>query len=406
MKSKFTADFFIGNRARLRELFTGTAPIVLTANGLTQRNTDSPFPFKQDGNFWYLTGIEDPNIIMVMDKNKEYLIVPELSASKVFFDGAIDLEELAKRSGIAEVLLAKEGWQRLGQRLKKASNVAILSPAASFIENLGMYTNPARKRLIKQMKEHNPDLTLLDLRQHLSTMRMVKQPQELETIEHAVDATIRGLKLVNKKFVSDKYENEFEIEQDLNKEFWKSGASGHSFEPIVASGAKGLTLHATKNIGAITKKSQLLIDVGAEYDHYAADISRTWTNEPSKRFMAVHSAVCEVADFAIDLLKPGVLLKEYEQQVEHFMGEKLRELSLISTIEHDSVRSYFPHATSHFLGIDVHDVGDYDRPISEGVVLTVEPGIYIAGESIAVRIEDDIVITTDGCKNISSVLPR
>lgn len=406
MKSTFTADFFIGNRARLRELFTGTAPIVLTANGLLQRNTDSHYPFKQDGNFWYLTGVDDPNIILVMDKNKEYLIVPELSDSKVVFDGAIDLAKISMQSGISEILPERDGWKRLSAKLKKANNVAVLSPAVSFIESLGMYTNPARANLIKIMRSHNPDLTLLDLRQHLSRMRMVKQPLELAQLQKAIDITTSGIKKINKKFIMQKYINEFEVEQELSRHFWKRGASGHSFDPIVASGSKGLTLHAAGNNGVIGKNSQLLLDVGAEFEHYAADISRTWHRSPSKRFTAVHEAVCEVADYAMSILKPGIVMADYEKLVQNFMGEKLRELGLIKTIEQDNVRRFFPHATSHFLGIDVHDVGDYKRPLEAGVVLTVEPGIYIPDESIAVRIEDNILITEHGCKNLSGSLAR
>ena len=406
MNSEFTTGFFVGNRGRLRELFTGTAPIVLTASGLMQRSTDSPYPFKQDGNFWYLTGIDEPNVILVMDKNKEYLIIPELSSSRVAFDGAIDASDLAATSGIAEIVPEKEGWRRLGARLKKASNVAVLSPTASYVEGLGMYTNPARKRLIKDMKLHNPELTLLDLRQHLARMRMVKQSLELESINKAVDITIQGIKSIRNKFEKQKYKNEFEVELDLTKKFWSGGASGHSFEPIIAAGAKGLTLHPVGNNGPIDSNGLLLIDVGAEYNHYAADISRTFYNKPSKRFAVIHEAVCEVADFAMSVLRPGVILAEYEKQVEDLMGEKLRELGLIKTIEHESVRRYFPHSTSHFLGIDVHDVGDYDKPLEAGVVLTVEPGIYIPEETIAIRIEDDLLITEDGCQNLSGSLVR
>jgi Xaa-Pro aminopeptidase len=116
--------------------------------------------------------------------------------------------------------------------------------------------------------------------------------------------------------------------------------------------------------------------------------------------------VQEVADYAMSLLKPGVLLREYEKQVAECMGEKLQALGLITSLDQDAVRKYFPHATSHFLGLDVHDVGDYDQPLAAGVVITVEPGIYIPEEGIGVRIEDDVLITKTGCKNLSKKLPR
>lgn len=144
--------------------------------------------------------------------------------------------------------------------------------------------------------------------------------------------------------------------------------------------------------------------MGAGVANYSADISRSWAVNPSKRYQAIHSAVIEVTVFAKGLLKPGVLLKDYEQSVEHFMGEKLRELGLIKNIEHENVRQFFPHSTSHFLGIDVHDIGDYGLPLEAGVVLTVEPGIYVPEEGIGIRIEDDILITTDGIENLSGSL--
>jgi Xaa-Pro aminopeptidase len=400
----FSADFFKANRARLQTLFTGTAPIVLTGNGLMQRSTDTAYPFTQDGNFWYLTGIDEPNIILVIDKGKEYLIIPELSAVRQAFDGQQDSNELSQISGVEEVLSEKEGWRRLNARLKKAGSVAVLSPSSSYIEPLGMFTNPSRRRLIRELKKQNELLTFLDLRAHLQRMRMIKQAPELEAIKQAILVTTAGLAKVHKKFERGAYTNEFEIELDLTKHFFQNGGKGHSFEPIVAAGDKACTIHPQDNHNELQEKQPILLDVGATVDHYVADISRTWFIEPTKRHQAVHAAVVEVADYAKGLLKPGVLLREYEQDIEHFMGEKLRALGLIKNIDHDSVRQYFPHATSHFLGIDVHDVGDYDLPLEANTVLTVEPGIYIPAEGIGIRIEDDILITESGHENLSDVL--
>ncbi len=405
MKSEFTAEFFRGNREKLRTLFTGTAPIILSANGLLQRSTSMAYPFTQDGNFWYLTGIDEPGVVLVMDKNKEYLIVPNLSHYQEVFDGSLSPEGLAKISGIETILPAKEGWRQLKTRLKKVKHAATIAAPPVFVETYGMYTNPARADLIDSLKKSNSNLELLDLSQHMQRLRMVKQPIEIEMILGAISATKGGMEYVEKKFRAGHYAHEFDIELDLDNQFWKKGAMGHSFDPIIAGGERGLTLHMADK-AMLDPDKQLLLDVGAQYRHYAADISRTWMREPTKRFAAVHEAVCEVADFAVGLLKPGTILKDYEKQVEDFMGEKLRELGLIKIIEHDSVRKFFPHATSHFLGIDVHDVGDYGRPIEAGTVLTVEPGIYIPEEGIGVRIEDDVLITAAGCQNLSKALAR
>ncbi len=405
MKPEFNAEFFRGNRERLRTLFTGKAPIVLTANSLLQRATSMTYPFQQDGSFWYLTGLDEPDLVLVMDKNKEYLILPELSQYQEVFDGGLNPDVLSKISGVETVVGHKDGWRQLKTRLNRVKHVATVAAPPSFVDVYGMYTNPARAELIKQLKNLNPNLEPLDLAQHLQRLRMVKQPAELAAITGAINATIHALSYVEKKFRTGDYAHEYEVELDLTRQYWKKGAAGHSFDPIVASAERGLVLHRTDK-AEIDPDKQLLVDVGAAYNHYAADISRTWMRNPTKRFMAVHDAVCEVADYAMAMLKPGVILQDYEKKVETFMGEKLRELGLIKTIEHDEVRKYFSHATSHFLGIDVHDVGDYSYPVSAGVVLTVEPGIYIPEEGIGVRIEDDVIITDNGCENLSKALAR
>lgn len=405
METLFAADFFKGNRQKLRSLFTGKAPIVLTANGLFQKSADETYHFSQDSSFWYLTGVDEPNVLLVMDKDKEYLIVPELSHAKEMFDGAINREKLMACSGINEVLSEKEGWKRLGKRLKNVQNVAVLASAPSFIEPLGMYTNPARRRLIREIRKYNSGLNLLDLRQHLQRMRMVKQPIELAAIQKAIDITVFGLKKTQAKFEKGLYENEFEIELDLTKFFKQKGASGHGFDPIVAGGPRGAQIHYMDNNAAVNHKDPMLLDIGARYQHYSADISRCWIAEPTKRFQAIYEAAREVADYSISILKPGVIIQEYEKLVEEFMGEKLRTLGLIKTISSESVRHYFPHRVSHFLGIDVHDVGDYEYPIEPNVVLTVEPGIYVPEEGIGVRIEDDVLITDKGVDVLSAKLP-
>lgn len=401
----FDSSFFKENRERLKGLFTGTAPIVLTANGLLQRNNDATYSFRQDSNFWYLTGLEDPDIILVIDKSKEYLIVPGRSDSREAFDGHLDVEALQKRSGIQEVLDEKSGWKQLDARLKKVHHVATLAAPAAYVDAHGFYTNPARRRLVRLVKQANPNLELLDLRPHLTRMRSIKQDQELAAIKQAIALTANTLKKLQKKGFQ-KYTHEYQLEADITAGFRKSG-SGHAYTPIVAAGSNACTLHYVSNNAEIPADGLVLLDVGAEISNYAADITRTYAvNEPTKRQLQVWEAVSAVQQYAFDLLKPGVLMQEYEKQMEHYMGEKLRELGLIKTIEHDAVRKYYPHATSHFLGLDVHDIGDYERPLEAGMVLTVEPGIYIPEEGIGIRIEDDVLITETGIEVLSDNLPR
>jgi len=404
----FQSDFFAGNRARLRQLFTGTAPIVITAHGLLQQGGDEEYPFYQDRSFFYLTGIDHPGVILVMDKGKEYLIVPFREAVMEKFDGVIDPVELARASGIQEVLTQKEGWKRLASRLKKVQHVATLAAAPHYIDFLGMYTNPARADLIQRMKEISPHLELLDLRTHLGRMRMVKQEVELAAIRNAIGVTTATLKEIMRPKQLAKYAYEYEIEADLSRAFRRQGHMGHAFHPIVACGERACTMHYLRNDGPLATGELLIMDVGARADYYASDIARTVAigGQPSRRQQQIHAAVKEVQQYAFSLLKPGVKIREYEKQIEAFMGEKLRELGLIKTIDTESVRNFFPHATSHFLGLDTHDGGDYDRALEPGVVLAVEPGIYVPDEAIGVRIEDNLLITEGGNEILSDHLSR
>lgn len=407
MESHFTSEFFAANRARLRELFTGTAPIVISANGLLQRGADSAYGFAQDANFWYLTGLDEADLVLVMDRNKEYLIVPGRDAHRQAFDGTVRNEDLTQRSGIGTIYDDAEGWQQLGGRVKKVKHVATVAPPPAYAEQYGIYTNPARSAMISRLKTHNEDLQLLDLTPHLARMRMVKQPAEVTAIQTAIDITQASLKDAFRTAKLKKYAYEYELEAEIAYGFRKRGAHGQAFEPIVAGGRRACTLHNVANEAPLAADELVVVDVGAEVEHYAADITRTVSlGPPTRRQQAVHAAVLEAQEYSMGLLKPGASLRVYEQQVEHFMGEKLRELGLIKSISHDEVRKFCPHATSHFLGLNVHDVGDYERPLEPGIVLTVEPGIYIPEESIGVRIEDDVLITETGIKNLSRKLPR
>lgn len=403
MESYFDSEFFRENRNKLKVLFTGTAPIILTANGLLQSGNEITYPFQQDSNFWYLTGIDEPDVVLVMDKDKEYLIVPQRSKSREIFEGSIDNKELVQRSGIKTVMTEKEGWKQLETRLKRVKHVATLAAAPAFVEAHGFYTNPARAQLIKLIREHNPEVELLDLREHLARLRMIKQEPELAAMRQAISITLKTLQETTSRL--DKYHHEYEIEAEITKGFRGRGALGHAYSPIVASGANACIIHYMANNALLQKNTLVLIDAGASVEHYAADITRTYTpTKPTKRQQTILTAVQEVQDYAVSLLKPGVVMKEYERLVEHFMGEKLRELGLIKTINKDNVRHYYPHGTSHFLGLDVHDVGDYMRPLEPGMVLTVEPGIYIAKENIGVRIEDDVLITEGGTEVLSATI--
>ena len=403
MDNGFTSEFFAGNRARLRELFTGTAPIILTANGLVQQGADVSYPFRQDASFWYLTGIDEPDVVLVFDKDKEYLIVPKRPHPAHIKADQIDDFALKRHSGIDTIFDEVQGWKRLSVRLEKVKHVATLPAPISYTN--GMYANPARQHLMRKLKSHNEHLEFLDINQHIAHQRMIKQASELKAIQAAIDITVAGIKEAKRSTRRNKYGYEYEVEAEITRTFRRLGAQGHAFPPIIAGGNRACILGYNKNDNILSADELLLCDTGAMYGHYTADIARTVSlGTPTRRQEAVHAAVLEIREFAIALLQPGASLKSYEQQVEELIGEKLRELGLIKTIEHETVRQFAPHATAHFLGIDAHDVGIYERSLEPGMVLAIEAGIYSKDEAIGVRIEDDVLITAEGARILSDKL--
>lgn len=402
----FSSDFFKANRERLREKLGEDKLVIVTANGMLQRNSDIGFPFRQDSNFWYLTGIDSADVVLVMDGAEEYLIVPTRDEIHAKFDGVINPDKMSEISGVAMFYGLDEGWAKLAARIKDMAAVSVLDAPNQYIEGANMYTNPSRNRLIAQLKELHAGLKLEDIREQLMELRVIKQPIEIEAIQRAIDITVDSLQTIVAPDSFAGFAAEYELEAELTRLFRRQ-RSGHAFEPIVASGARACQLHYIDNDGLVEKDQLLIFDVGAEVSNYAADVARTYVSgQATGRQIAVYEAVCRVQDYAFSLLKPGISNFEYEKQVETYMGEQLRGLGLIKGDDSDDIRQYFPHMTSHFLGLDTHDVGDYREPLRAGMVLTCEPGIYIPEEGIGVRIEDDVLITESGCEVLSKRLPR
>lgn len=402
-KNDFNADFFAGNRRKLREAVRGETPIVVAAHSQLQMSADQAYIFRQNSNFWYLCGIDEPDFVLVIDEDRDYLIAPERSAYQAVFHGDIDEEQLSKTSAVQEILDHKSGWKRLDKRLKFAKQVAALQPPPAYLEPYGIYTNPASRRLVRRLKRANPKIDLVDIRLHMARLRMIKSKAELEAMSIAIKHTAEIFNIIHGNLKS--YANEADIAVEISQYFLKKGLN-HAYQPIVANGLRAATLHYEANNAPLDRKKITLIDAGASYQRYCADLTRSYCAQPTTRQRAVYDAVLESQQYAIGLIKPGLLLKDYEQEGMLYIGEKLRALDLIKTIDKESVRQFAPHGISHFLGLDAHDAADYEAPLAPGMVLTVEPGIYIKEEQIGVRIEDNILVTDKGHKNLSANLPK
>lgn len=397
------AEFFTNNRRKLRER-VGPGLIIITANGLMQRNGDTTFPFRQDSNFWYLTGLNEPDLTLVIDGPKEYLILPPRDEIRNIFDGSIDIEGLKKTSGISSVLSEAQGWPQLNQQLKEIREVALLEPLDQFVRFYDFYSNPARRHLKERLLRTNPKLKTQDIREDFAALRVIKEKVEIQQIQKAIDITTQAIRVVARKLPKLTYE--YEVEALLAYEYRRHGAEAVGFSSVVASGKNASTVHYFSNNAKLQNNQLLLIDTGAECNNYTADISRMLVvGKMSKRQQAILEALQRAQEYAFSIIKPGLNFRDYEKMVESFVGEELKGLGLIKKASRKAIRKYFPHATSHYLGLDAHDIGDYYADFQENMVLAVEPGIIIPEEGIGARIEDNVLITKTGCEVLSKSLP-
>ncbi len=395
-------DFFANNRARLATRLEGGV-VVMSAYSAMQRGNDTSFSFEQEANFWWLSGIEAPDWWLIIDgaRGKSWLAAPTISESHQIFDGSVSAEQALAVSAVDAVIAHAEALDLLRDLAKKHSTVYALGdqPHAEYLD---FVLNPAAKKLHDTLARLFTSVQ--DCRREMAQLRAIKQPQEIVAMKQAISLTADAFGYVRQKLPTLRYE--YEVEAEFSYYFRRHGAKGHAYDPIVAGGGNACTLHYVDNQSKLKKRELLLLDIGARSGGYAADITRTYAvGEPTKRQLAVHGAVQDAQRQIIGLLKPDLLIEEYHQGVDVIMKRALVSLGLMNDESDDvNYRRYFPHAISHGLGIDVHDSLGGPRYLQPGMVLTVEPGIYIPDEGIGVRIEDDILITDTGHTNLSARL--
>lgn len=368
-----------------------------------QLSADMAAPFEQEANFWYLTGISEPDwwVIMDMTTDSTWLVAPELSQSHLVFDGSLAPESASAMSGIKKVISRREADEVL-RRLAKTHSLAYTIGKMPHSDLLGFQLNSAGQDMYTMLDRIFGSVQ--DCRKELAGLRAIKHVDEIALIKKAINLTNEVFESVKQSI--DTYKSEYEIEAEFSYQFRRAGASGHAYAPIVAGGGNACTLHYGANSDKLRRPSMVLIDIGARLNGYPADITRTYsTGNPTKRQLAVHGAVQSATIEITKLLKPGLGLQEYSQSVDQIMQRHLIELGLMKNeSDTEAYRKYFPHAISHGLGVDVHDsLGGY-KYLEPGMVLTVEPGIYIPEENLGVRIEDNILITDKGHDNLSSSL--
>lgn len=401
----FNADFFTRNRQRLARAVNGGC-IVMCAHAQLQRTGDTTYPFRQESNFWYLTGIQEPGIWLIIDtdSDQEFLVLPKRAVHQDVWDGELNQDQLIKISGISVILSYDEGCQKIRELTRYSNRVHTIVIENNYLENHAMYLNPAKAELCRMLR--SVGLELKDIRPHLSRQRMIKQPVEQQAIQESINLTVSGFK----HFIehSNDYTNETEIQHLFDAFFAKHGAE-HAYQPIIASGRNAATIHYIKNSAKLERNNFLLLDIGAEKNMYAADITRMYfIGEPTNEQQKYYSILQDVQRYAISLVKPGEYIKDIDQRAARHMCELLKEAKLLSknTTNEELRDTLYPHALSHFLGLDTHDSGIYTEPLTEGMIITVEPGIYVPEKRLGLRIEDNILVTSIGQKNLSEALPR
>ncbi len=407
----FDAHFFSANRDALRAKLGG-AVAVLAGNGLLQRKRDTTFPFAQESNVWYVCGVDQPDIVIIVGRQAkdDALIIPERSAVQEAFNGQLQADDLARKSGVQTVLRAKEAYEYINALVSKSKKgyMYSLDASSSYNKHGQFFVNPAQRRTQEKLRRHFPRIEFRELRPLIAELRVIKQPAEVRAIQHAIDYTSEALRSIQIDLETRKLHSEQAIEAYITYQFATQGAQGHAYDPIVASGANATTLHYVTNNSLLAKDAFVVLDVGAEVHGYAADITRTYAfGTVSQRHKELYMAVHEVQAAAIQQLRPGLTFREFETSVRSHLAAKLHELGLAqSTSDTVALERYYPHATTHFLGLDVHDVGDYNKPLQPGMVITCEPGLYILEEKIGIRLEDDILITETGRQNLSASCPK
>jgi Xaa-Pro aminopeptidase len=360
--------------------------------------------FTQDNNFLYFTGLMVPDAIFCLHKTKdkviEYLFIqrgiPEL---EVWEGKKLTVEEARQISGI-------EAVKYLDEFYSAASGVM---PSVSKIwANIGnpMLTRPLSYPMfmLQPIRNIYSNIFIENLNNLIRPIRSIKTAWEIEQMQKAIDFTGLGITKAMQKAKSGMME--YELEAKMFYQMQKSGVKKWGFAPIIASGVNATTLHYEKNNCEIGPDDVVLMDVGASYLNYSADITRCFpiSGKFTPRQRQVYEEVLGIQKAIIDMIKPGLGLVQLNEKTVELIQEALIRLGLIQDKEH--YRRYYMHSIGHHLGMDTHDLGARDSALEAGNVITVEPGIYIPEENLGIRIEDDVLVTDTGNIILSKDIPK
>lgn len=418
-KDLLTAEFHRKRREAVRaQLPAGSAAVFFT-NPVRNRANDVDYPFHPDPNFYYLTGYTEPNAVLIIYKEPqniytgqtdEVIFVQDRNPEREVWDGRrLGTEGTASVLGV-KTALPNTAFADSELNLEKLNSVLITSlpkgAVASRYEN-NLYN------LIENFKVKVPEekIDQSELKTIMAKLRQIKTPEEMVLLRKAINITCEAQKELMR--VLDLSMTEYQSQALVEFVFMKNGAKGPGFPSILGSGENSCILHYTSNRKPLAGNDLIVVDIGAEYHGYTADVTRTMpvNGKYSAEQKIIYQLVQRAQQAGIEACKPGAHFREPHKVATEIITKGLKELGIIKEVK--DVRKYFMHGTSHYLGLDVHDPGTYEL-LEENMVITVEPGIYIAEGSdcdpkwwnLGIRIEDDILITANGYENLSSCVPR
>jgi Xaa-Pro aminopeptidase len=416
MKYHIPADLFIRNRKKLTNLLDNQSVAIVLSNDKYVRSGDQPYPYRQNSDLLYLTGINQEETVLLLcpehpeEKKKEVLFILKPDKTTERWEGhKLTKEEARSISGINNIYWTEEYDLLLRDMVVHSKNIYINT---NEYLKLTEKVPDLSKRFIQDIKEKYPLHEYRRLAPLITGLRVVKEPEEIEMIKKACqitrDAFMRILGFIRPGA------NEYEVEAEITHEFLKQGSSGHAYLPIIASGNNANVLHYVKNDDTCKNGDLLLMDFGAEYGNYIADCTRTIpvNGKFTKRQRELYSANLRVLNRAMEMVVPGNTITDVHNEVCKLWEEEHIRLGLYTRAQvknqdkdHPLFSTYYMHGTSHFIGLDVHDVGAKEIKFSPGMILTCEPGIYNDDEGIGIRLENNILCTKKGPVNLMKDIP-
>lgn len=415
---KINQQLFVNNRKNLRKELKPNSIVVVNANDVMPTNSDGTMRFRQNSDLFYLTGVDQEESILVLcpdypdEKLREVLFLRETNEEIALWEGhKLTKEEAREATGVKTVLWVSD-FKKAFHTMMVMGNVEHVYLNTNDHYRAEVLVDSRDQRFIKWCQQKYPLHEYKRLAPIMHRLRSVKSKEEIALMQKACDITEGAFRRVL-QFVKPGVK-EYEIEAEFAHEFIRNGSRGFAYEPIIASGANSCVLHYIVNDQVCRDGDVLLLDVGAEYANYNADLTRTIpvNGRFSPRQKEVYNAVLRVQKAAMKMIKPGVLYFDYHKEIQQLTEAELIKLKLLD--KHDVrkqdpdrplFRKYFAHGTSHLLGLDVHDVGNMYQKMVPGMVWTVEPGIYIKEENLGVRIENNVVITKTGINDLMKNIP-